>query len=271
MKTPLKIALIALVVVVAAAGVGLWWFFKDDAPAPVSLGSAVESVTDSTAASTTSDAASDSTGTSASTSTADSAATTGATAAETADGGVAGTWLVDTETGEFDYESATGTFAGFRIEEELASIGSTTAVGRTGDVAGSMVIDGRTVTEATFDIDLSTITTNESRRDDNVQRALETGQFPTATFTLVEPIDLGDAVDSGEAVSVTAIGDLTIHGVTQRVGFPLEAQLVQGTVVVVGSLDVTFADYGVEVPDAQIVLSVEDHGILELQLLLTKS
>jgi polyisoprenoid-binding protein YceI len=271
MKTPLKFALIALVVVVAAAGAGLWWFFKDDAPAPVSLGSAVETVTDSTAAPTTSDTASDSTATSTSISTADSTATTTATGAGTADGGVAGTWIVDTETGEFDYESATGTFAGFRIEEELASIGSTTAVGRTGDVAGSMVIDGTTVTEATFDIDLSTITTNESRRDDNVQRALETGQFPTATFTLVEPIDLGDAAASGEAVSVTAIGDLTIHGVTQRVGFPLEAQLVQGTVVVVGSLDVTFADYGVEVPDAQIVLSVEDHGILELQLLLTKS
>ena len=269
MKTPLKIALIALVVVVAAAGVGLWWFFKDDAPAPVSLGAAVESVTDSTAAPATSDATSDPTSTS--TSTAASTATTAATGAGTADGGVAGTWVVDTETGEFDYESATGTFAGFRIEEELASIGSTTAVGRTGDVAGSMVIDGTTVTEASFDIDLSTITTNESRRDDNVQRALETGQFPTATFTLVEPIELGDAAASGEAVSVTAIGDLTIHGVTQRVEFPLEAQLVQGTVVVVGSLDITFADYGVEVPDAQIVLSVEDHGILELQLLLTKS
>jgi polyisoprenoid-binding protein YceI len=268
MKTPLKIALIALVLLVAAAGVGLWWFFKDDAPAPVSLGAAVESVTDSTAAPTTSEATSDSTATSTTAPAADSAATTAD--AET-DGGVTGTWVVDTETGDFDYESATGTFAGFRIEEELASIGSTTAVGRTGDVTGSMVIDGSTVTEASFDIDLSTITTNESRRDDNVQRALETGQFPTATFTLVEPIELGDAAASGEAVSVTAVGDLTIHGVTQRVEFAIEAQLVQDTVVVVGSLDVTFSDYGVEVPDSQIVLSVEDHGILEIQLLLTQS
>ena len=267
MKTPLKIALIALVVVVAAAGVGLWWFFKDDSPAPVSLDAAVESVTDSTAAPATSRRTSASTSTVASTAATAATATTAGTAARR----VAGTWVVDTETGEFDYESATGTFAGFRIEEELASIGSTTAVGRTGDVTGSMVIDGTTVTEASFEIDVSTITTNESRRDDNVQRALETGQFPTATFTLAEPIELGDAAASGEAVSVTAVGDLTIHGVTQRVEFPLEAQLVQDTVVVVGSLDITFADYGVEVPDAQIVLSVEDHGILELQLLLTKS
>ena len=52
--------------------------------------------------------------------------------------GIEGAWTVDTETGEFDYETATGTFAGFRIQEELASIGSTTAVGRTGDVSGSI-------------------------------------------------------------------------------------------------------------------------------------
>ena len=188
----------------------------------------------------------------------------------TAAGGVDGTWVVDTETGEFDYESATGTFVGFRIEEELASIGSTTAVGRTGDVTGSMVIDGTTVTEASFEIDVSTITTNESRRDENAsplwRPASSHGDLHLGRTDRARGRGPG-----GEAVSATAVGDLTIHGVTQRVEFPLEAQLVQDTVVVVGSLDITFADYGVEVPDAQIVLSVEDHGILELQLLLTKS
>ena len=56
---------------------------------------------------------------------------------------VAGTWVVDTSTGEFDFESATGTFVGFRIQEELAGIGSTTAVGRTGEVTGSITIEGR--------------------------------------------------------------------------------------------------------------------------------
>jgi polyisoprenoid-binding protein YceI len=262
-KTPLKIALLVVAVLVVLAGVGLWWFFKDDAPERVSLDAAVESVTTTSAGSP-------------STTTADTGSTettTGATdaTAPASNSGVSGTWTVDTETGEFDYESATGTFAGFRIEEELASIGSTTAVGRTGDVTGSVEIDGTTVTAAQFEIDLTTITTNESRRDDNVQRALETGQFPTATFTLAEPIDLGAGAADGEAVAVTAVGDLTIHGVTQRVQFPLEAKLVQDTVVIVGSLDISFADYGVEVPDAQIVLSVEDHGILEVQLLLTRS
>jgi polyisoprenoid-binding protein YceI len=241
MRTPIKIVLGVVAAVVVLAGVGIWWFFRDDAPAAVDLDTAVESVT-----------------------------TTETTDGAAADG-IDGTWTVDAETGEFDFESATGTFAGFRIQEELASIGSTTAVGRTGDVTGSITIDGTSVTDATFDVDLTTITTNERRRDDRVQQALETGQFPTATFTLTAPIELGAAAADGEPVAATATGDLTIHGVTKPVELPIEAQLTNGTVVVVGSLDIVFSDYGVAVPESQIVVSVEDHGVMELQLLLTRS
>lgn len=145
--------------------------------------------------------------------------------------GVEGTWTVDTASGEFDDESATGTFAGFRIEEELAGIGSTTAVGRTGDVTGSVTIDGSTLTTAAFEVDRTTITTNDGRRDDRVQSALETGTDPTATFTLTEPIELGDAASTGDAVSVVATGDLTIDGETRQVAIPIDAQLVDGTIV----------------------------------------
>ena len=242
MRTPLKLVLVMVVVAIIAAGVGIWWFFKDDAPAKVSLDSAIESVT----------------------------STTGDARAGDSGAGIAGSWTVDTATGDFDFESATGTFAGFRIQEELASVGSTTAVGRTGDVTGTMTIDGTTVTDATFEVDLTTITTNEQRRDDRVQQALETTEFPTGTFTLTQPIELGDGADGGAPVQVTALGDLTIHGVTKPVEMAIEAQLVDGTIVVIGSTDVVFSDYGVEVPQSQIVLSVEDHGVLELQLLLVK-
>jgi polyisoprenoid-binding protein YceI len=243
MSKRLKIILGVLVVVIAAGGAGVWWFLRDDAPDPVSLEDAREQVSSTTGGGTGSTAAGDE---------------------------IAGTWLIDTESGEFDFESATGTFAGFRIQEELAGIGSTTAVGRTGAVTGSITIDGTTLTAADFDVDMRDITTNDSRRDDRVQEALETDATPNATFSLTEPVDLGEAAAAGEPVSITATGDLTIHGVTQTVDFPLEAQLTSGTVVVVGSLDVTFSDYGVEVPESQIVLSVEDHGVLELQFLLTK-
>jgi polyisoprenoid-binding protein YceI len=67
---------------------------------------------------------------------------------------------------------------------------------------------------------------------------------------------------------VTATGDLTIHGVTQSVEFPLEAQLVDGTVVLVGSIDQTLSGYDIDPPTAPVVLGIEDEFTLELQFLL---
>jgi polyisoprenoid-binding protein YceI len=191
-------------------------------------------------------------------------ATAGAT-----DTAISGTWTVDTSIGTFSFEDSTGTFVGFRLQEELNGIGSTTAVGRTPEVSGTMTIDGTTVTAVSVEANMDAITTNDSRRDDNARRALGTDEFPVATFELTQPIELGDAAASGEAVAVTAIGDLTIHGTTLPVEIPLEAQLVDGVVVVVGSVDVVFADYGVSVPDAPIVVSADDHGVIELQLFFT--
>ncbi len=244
----------ALVVVVLGAGAG--WFLGRDAPDAVDIDTAASGVT-----STTVDGAAGS-----GSSTAGSGSSTDGTTTD----GLDGTWTVDTSTGEFDFDSATGTFAGFRIAEELAGIGSTEAVGRTGDVSGSFTISGTTVTDAEFTVDLTTITTNDSMRDRRVQDALETGEFPDATFRLAEPIELGADAANGQTVEVTAEGELTIHGVTKDVSVPLQARLVDGTVVVVGSVDVTFSDYDVEVPSSMKVLSVDDHGTVELQLLLKR-
>jgi len=239
-----KISLAVAVVLIAAVGGGIWWFLRDDAPAKVSLDTAAGSVT----------------------------TTTVGTGATTASGPVSidGTWTVDTSTGTFDYESATGTFAGFRIKEELSSIGSTTAVGRTGDVTGTATIAGDTLTAASFDVDTRTFTTNQTQRDSRVQSALQTGQFPTATFTLTQPVALGPDAAAGGDIDVTAVGDFTMHGVTTQVQVPIQARLVGDTVVLVGSFDITFSDFGVSVPKAPVVLSVADHGTVEMQILLTK-
>lgn len=252
MSTRVKVLIGAVVAVLLLGGLGIWWFLKDDAPEEVSLESAIESVETTVAPD-------------------DGTAATLPDTSEGAEEGVSGTWTVDTETGEFDFESATGTFAGFRIQEELSAIGSTTAVGRTGEVAGSITIEDTTLTEASFEVDLTTITTNESRRDDRVQSALATDEFPTGTFTLTAPVELGADAASGDPVSVTAAGELTLHGVTVPVEIAIEAQLVDDTVVVVGSVDIVFSDFDVEVPSSPVVVSVEDHGIVEMQLLLTRS
>jgi polyisoprenoid-binding protein YceI len=235
MRKRTKIVLALCVVVLLGAGGGIWWFLRDDAPPRVSLEAAAGSVTGPTASRE----------------------------------GIAGDWAVDADTGTFDFDSATGTFAGFRIEERLTGIGSTTAVGRTGEVLGKITIEGTKVTAASFEVDTASITTNDRRRDDNVQSALSVSRFPKATFVLTNPVELGAEAANGKAIAVDATGTLTIKGVTKNVTIPLEAQMVNGTIVVVGSTDIVFSDYGVEVPRSQVVLSVDNHGIMEFQLLLT--
>ena len=96
-------------------------------------------------------------------------------------------------------------------------------------------------------------------------------QFPEATFVLAEPIELGSIPDEGTPISAVAIGDLTIHGVTQRVEFPLDAQIQSGSVVAAGQLQVALADYDINPPSARIVASVEDVAILELSLVFSRS
>jgi hypothetical protein len=63
---------------------------------------------------------------------------------------------------------------------------------------------------------------------------------------------------------------LTVHGISNTIEMPLQAQLIDDVVVVVGSTEIVFADYDVEAPSAVIVLSVEDRGQIELQLFFTR-
>lgn len=260
----LLLAGLALAGAVAALAVWLL-FFAGDPPAQASIDEAAGVVASASPTATSAASAEPTEDASASA----SAETTTEPTTAVADG-VDGTWTVDPSVGSFsDYTSA---WAGFRVNEVLGQgIGSTTAIGRTPDVSGELTIDGTTLSAATIEVDLTTITSDRTRRDDAIQRALETSGYPTATFVLTEPVDLGGVPADGETVTATATGDLTIHGTKQSVSFPLEAQLVGDTIVVVGSTEVTFSDYGVEMPTAPIVVSVEDRGILELQLFFTRS
>ena len=64
-------------------------------------------------------------------------------------------------------------------------------MGRTSDVTGQLLVSGTTIESATFDVDLTTVTSDESRRDNQFRtRIMDTATHPTATFELTEPIEL---------------------------------------------------------------------------------
>jgi len=247
--------LAVLVLLVAVIG---WWFSRDDAPEAANLETAAASVTDDEA-----DDEADAAGTD----DGEAAEGTGDTASTD---GIEGDWSVDTSVGEFSFGDSTGTFVGFRVGEELQGLGEIEAVGRTPGVSGTVTIEGTSAVAATIEADMTAITTDDSRRDNRVQGALDIDEFPTATFVLTSPIEFGEGAAAGDPVSTTAAGDLTVHGVTQPVEFAVDAQLVEGTIVLVGSTEISFADFGVTVPSAPIVLSANDFGTIELQLFLAK-
>ena len=287
-----------------------WWFQRDEAPEAVDLETAVtqieaakatddsEPTDDSEDVGTTSYTADDDSedvgttsytadddspsasttgsGTDADTATAstDDTDTETTSAGQTADslGSLAGVWAVQVaeDAVNLQVEPAVS-FAGFRVNEVLGGgIGDFTAVGRTPDVTGSIELTDTALVAVTVEVIMSTLRTDNGSRDGQVRRALNTNEFPVATFTLTEPLDLPAGMAEGEALSGSAQGDLTIKGVTNRATFDLQAQLVGDTIVAVGSSEVVFSDYGVTAPTAPVVVSVEDHGIMEFQLIFTR-
>lgn len=184
---------------------------------------------------------------------------------------VAGTWTVDTTIGTFDFADATATFAGFRVAEELRNVGQTEAVGRTPAVEGTVEIEGTTLLAATITADLAQIVSDIPRRDDAMRRAMNVEVNPTATFTLTGPVDVGEVPAPGETISFTAPGELVVNAIPQPVTFEMEAQVAEGNLLVVGTAAVTFADHGIEAPQAGPVVSIEEDGTIEVQLWFTRA
>ena len=256
--SPVRIAVAAVVLAILAAGAfGLWYvFLRPSGPAAVADTNLVVPSAPATSASAGGASAS-------------SGAAAGSSSAPLS-GGVDGTWNVDTSLGSFS--DFTDSFVGYRVQEQLANIGGNTAVGRTPDVSGSLTIAGTQVTAVTIEANLTTLKSDDNRRDGQLSRqGLETSTYPTGAFALTTPIDLGSVPADGAEIDVTASGQLTLHGQKQDVQIPLKAKLSGNTIVVSGSLEIAFADYGIAKPNSFAVLSIADTGTLELHLLFTKA
>ncbi len=224
--------------------------FINDAPAKLSF----DDTTDQTAATTASTATDGSTAAGAS----DDPTTSAASGAAVDASSVDGTWNATTDSQ-----------VGYRVKENLFGV-DTEAVGRTNQVTGTLTIAGTTATAADFTVDMTSVTSDESRRDAQFNgRVMQTDQFPTATFTLTEPIDFGSVPAAGSTVKASATGDLTLHGVTKSVTFDVEARVNGANVEVLGTIPVVFADYSIDNPSTKGI-STADNGTLEFLLVFSQ-
>jgi polyisoprenoid-binding protein YceI len=263
MPRPRVIAIIAIALVAVAIGgfIAYDHILRGDTTAALTLPSAAPS----TAASSTT--VTPSTGATSEPSSTTGSAAPSTSAASGRSGDVAGNWTI-----------AAGSLAGYRVREQLAQLpAESDAVGRTDKVTGSMTLtssDGKTtLTAGTITVDTTSITSDESRRDNRLRsEGLQTDQYPTATFTITQPVEIPAAALNGTASDVTLVGDLELHGVKKSVSIPAQAQLANGTISVVGSLNFPLSDFNITAPNiGGFIVSIEDNGTLEFLVNFTKS
>jgi polyisoprenoid-binding protein YceI len=248
-------AVVAMVLLVVG---GTWVYIhliKDEPPAKLTLETGDSG--DSSSSAPSSDGGSPTT---AASSGAGAATTTPGTASPGAasSGSIDGSWAASDQS-----------LLGYRVKEVLFGQ-STEAVGRTNAITGSLSIAGTTVDKGDFTVDMTTVESDSGNRDRQFQgRIMDTSKFPTSTFTLTQPIELGSEPAEGQAVTASATGDLTLHGTTKSVTFDVQAQLKDGQIQVNGTIPIVFADYGIPNPTLGPA-STEDHGVLEFLLVFTK-
>lgn len=179
---------------------------------------------------------------------------------------IAGRWTV-----------AGGSEAGYRVREKLAFLpAESQAVGRTSSITGDAIFTrssgGVNVTKASFAVDLSTLKSDRSMRDEKIRTiGLESDTYPTATFTLSKPVALPAEALSGRAVNVSATGALTIHGTTKAETIPLAMRVTPSKVEAVGSITFPWSAFNMEAPSIGGFVNVTNSATMEFDLRLERA
>jgi polyisoprenoid-binding protein YceI len=128
-------------------------------------------------------------------------------------------------------------------------------------VTGTAAIDGHRFTRADLTTDMTTLRSDEGRRDDALRhRAIETDRYPTSRFVLTGPFAIRRQTSQ-------ARGRLTLHGRTAPIVATVQGREgADGMVQLVGSARIDFKAFGIDPPSVAGFVTVEDHGTLEFKL-----
>jgi polyisoprenoid-binding protein YceI len=168
---------------------------------------------------------------------------------------------------------STASTARYIVKEELRSVGETEAIGETQAIVGTVSLDanGIPMTCSRFDVDLRTLVSDESRRDNYLQgNTLETATYPLATFILTSVQGMDGALVEGEETTVTLIGELSLHGVTNVVAWETVVTLEGDTITGTAQTEFDMPDFGILPPTVGPVVSLEELVKLEFDLTLKR-
>jgi polyisoprenoid-binding protein YceI len=192
------------------------------------------------------------------------ATTTSSAAAST--GGTGGRWNV-----------ATGSQAGYRVREKLAFLpAQSDAVGRTSSITGAAQLSESkgtiTITTASFNVAVNTLTSDRSMRDEKIHEiGLESSRYPTATFVMSAPVNFTRSAVAGHVTRVPVTGVFTIHGTSKKRTLPVEFTLSGSTLEAAGSITFPWSEFGMTAPSVGGFVNVTEKATMEFDLRLQRA
>lgn len=157
-----------------------------------------------------------------------------------------------------------------RVREQLAGFPSPSdAVLSTNAISGvvGLTRDGRITADSALRVDLSTIASDEARRDSYVkQETLDVAHYPTAELTVVGTYGLPQPLPASGEWKFTLVTNLRVHDTTHEVSWDVTGQRVGREIRATARATVHFGDFGLQRPSVAAVLSVQDEIRLEVLL-----
>ncbi|HEU0072881.1 MAG TPA: YceI family protein [Dehalococcoidia bacterium] len=159
--------------------------------------------------------------------------------------------------------------AKYVVEETLSGLPAT-AVGVTTDVTGEIYLTSEGLydgAESKFMVDLSTLKTDESRRDNFVRdNVLQTREFQFAEFVIESVDGFPSGYVEGDEASLTLTGTMTIKDVSLPMTFTVLARQADDTLTATADTEFNMSDFGIDPPQVAIA-KAKDGVVLQVVLI----
>lgn len=148
--------------------------------------------------------------------------------------------------------------------------GNYVITGTTSVMEGELILNLETAAvsdESHILVDMTDLTTGESRRDEWIQDNGPTfSAYPTALFVPTGIENAPQNYQEGEETTFQLLGDLTVREVTQPATFDVIATLDGGTIRGTATADLLISDFGIEPPSFANTLTVADEFTIKIDL-----
>ena len=136
-----------------------------------------------------------------------------------------------------------------------------------GSIRATPLSSGAWDVQARIVVPAASMRTGNRRRDRTLrEKVLETERYPEIIFELRQFTGDLSHFRPGQTFPVQVVGDLTVHGKTEKVQLPVDVSVFPTAVVLTGSFPVHWKAYGLQDPSLPVVARVKEPMFVAFRL-----